>query len=158
MVGYDSVVRAARRAGLNAEPTPSVALGSYEDTPLEMAGAYTVFANRGVYVKPYLISSIRAQNGSEIYSYQPETRAALDPRVAYLMVNMLEEVVRSGTGVGIRGKGFNAPAAGKTDTSRDGWLWVLLLTCRVSFGWGSTTIASSASKAQNRLCRSGPNS
>src|SRR5437773_1353059 len=94
MVGYDSVVRASRRAGLNAEPTPSVALGSYEDTPLEMAGAYTVFANRGVYVKPYLISSIRAQNGSEIYSYQPETRAALDPRVAYLMVNMLEEVVR----------------------------------------------------------------
>jgi len=41
MVGYDSVVRVARRAGLNAEPTPSVALGSYEDTPLEVAGAYT---------------------------------------------------------------------------------------------------------------------
>jgi penicillin-binding protein 1B len=121
MVGYDSVVRVARRARLNAEPTPSVALGSYEDTPLEVAGAYTVFANQGVYVKPHLISSIRAQNGSEIYSYQPETQVALDPRVAYLMVNMLEEVLRSGTGAGVRAKGFNVPAAGKTGTSRDGW-------------------------------------
>jgi penicillin-binding protein 1B len=45
----------------------------------------------------------------------------LDPRIAYLMVNMLEEVLRSGTGAGARTRGFRAPAAGKTGTSRDGW-------------------------------------
>jgi len=109
-------------------------------------------------VKPHLISSIRAQDGSEIYSYQPETRVALDPRVAYLMVNMLEEVVRSGTGAGIRGKGFNAPAAGKTGTSRDGWFVGFTSNLLCVVGWGSMTIARSASKAQNRLCQSGPNS
>jgi penicillin-binding protein 1B len=123
MVGYDAVVRIARRAGLNdaIRPTPSVALGAYETTPLEMAGAYTVFANQGVYVKPRLISTVSSRDGVEIYRHQPETRVALDPRVAYLMVNLLEDVMRSGTAAGVRGRGFKAPAAGKTGTSRDGW-------------------------------------
>jgi penicillin-binding protein 1B len=48
-------------------------------------------------------------------------RAALDPRVAFLMVSMMEDVLRSGTGAGVRGYGFTQPAAGKTGTSRDGW-------------------------------------
>jgi len=123
MVGYDAVVRIARRAGLNdaIRPTPSVALGAYETTPLEMAGAYTVFANQGVYVKPRLISTVSSRDGVEIYRHQPETRVALDPRVAYLMVNLLEDVMSSGTAAGVRGRGFKAPAAGKTGTSRDGW-------------------------------------
>src|SRR6185295_16949128 len=118
MVGYDAVVRIARRAGLNdaIRPTPSVALGAYETTPLEMAGAYTVFANQGVYVKPRLISTVSSRDGVEIYRHQPETRVALDPRVAYLMVNLLEDVMRSGTAAGVRGRGFKAPAAGKTGT------------------------------------------
>ena len=51
MVGYDAVVRLAKRAGMNynIQPTPAVALGAYEITPLEVAGAYTIFANQGVY-------------------------------------------------------------------------------------------------------------
>ena len=51
----------------------------------------------------------------------PNTHEALDPRVAYLMVDLLEEVMRSGTAAGVRGRGFTLPAAGKTGTSRDGW-------------------------------------
>ena len=74
-----------------------------------------------MYVKPYWISLVRAQNGSIMYQNKPETRQVLDPRVNYLMVSMLEEVLRSGTAAGVRARGFTVPAAGKTGTSRDGW-------------------------------------
>ena len=123
MVGYGAVVDMARRAGLsdNIKATPAVALGAYEATPLEMAGAYTLFANGGKYVKPAMVATVRSRAGGVLYRHTPEEHQALDPRVAYLMVNMLEEVLRSGTGAGARARGFRVPAAGKTGTSRDGW-------------------------------------
>ena len=123
MVGYQAVVNMARRAGLNEniQPTPAVALGAYDTTPLEIAGAYTMFANGGTYVKPTMLAMVRSHGGQVIYQHTPEARKALDPRVAYLMVNMLEEVLRSGTAAGARARGFRTPAAGKTGTSRDGW-------------------------------------
>jgi penicillin-binding protein 1B len=122
-VGYRQVVAVARRAGLNDEiqPTPSVALGAYETTPLEMAGAYTVFANGGVHVTPSGISLVRGRGGEELYRNRPEHWPALDPRVAYLMVNMMQEVLDTGTGAGVRSRGFTLPAAGKTGTAHDGW-------------------------------------
>jgi penicillin-binding protein 1B len=99
-----------------------VALGAYEITPLEAAGAYTMFANGGVYVKPSFISLVRSQNGKALYKDKPETRQALDPRVAYLMTSLMEEVLRTGTAAGVRARyKFNVPAAGKTGTSHDGW-------------------------------------
>jgi penicillin-binding protein 1B len=123
MVGYDAVVQFAKKAGLNEDiqATPAVALGSYDTTPLEIAGAYTVFANQGMYVKPNWISLVRSQTGSIMYQNKPETRQVLDPRVNYLMVSLLEEVLRSGTAAAVRARGFTVPAAGKTGTSRDGW-------------------------------------
>ena len=124
MVGYDKVVEMARRAGLNdkIEATPAVALGSYEITPLEAAGAYTMFANSGTLVKPSFISMVRSQDGAVVYKSKAETKKALDPRVTYLMTSLMEEVLRSGTAAGVRGKyGFTVPAAGKTGTSFDGW-------------------------------------
>jgi penicillin-binding protein 1B len=123
MIGFDKVVDVARRAGmnLNIQPTPAVALGAYEVTPLEIAGAYTVFPNYGTYVAPNWIKVIRDNSGKVLYSGKPKHHEALDPRVAYLMVDMLEEVLRSGTGAGVRSRGFTLPAAGKTGTSRDGW-------------------------------------
>jgi penicillin-binding protein 1B len=122
-VGYDRVVRMARRAGLNEaiKPTPAVALGAYETTPLEIAGAYTVFANEGVRVTPTTISLVRAPDGAVIYQHRPDRRNTLDPRVNYLMVSMMQDVLRYGTGGGVRSRGFNLPAAGKTGTSHDGW-------------------------------------
>ncbi len=123
MVGYDKVAQTARAAGLNIDikPTPSIALGAYEVTPLEIAGAYTIFANSGELVKSSFLKNIRDQQGNSIFESQPVRRQAIDPRVAYLVENMLEEVLRSGTGAGVHAKGFNLPAAGKTGTSRDGW-------------------------------------
>jgi penicillin-binding protein 1B len=122
-VGYPAVVAMARRAGLNdnIKPTPAVALGAYEATPLEIAGAYTMFADGGNYVKPAMLALVRSPEGQVLYRHSPEARPALDPRVAYLMVNLLEEVLRSGTGAGARARGFKVPAAGKTGTSHDGW-------------------------------------
>jgi penicillin-binding protein 1B len=122
-VGYSAVVNMARRAGIdgNLQPTPAIALGAYECTPLEIAGAYTVFANGGLYVRPSMLATVRAPDGSVLYQHSPEARRALDPRVAYLMVNMLEGVIRSGTAAGARARGFKVPAAGKTGTSHDGW-------------------------------------
>ena len=121
--GYGAVVEMARRCGLSGDirPTPAVALGAYDATPLEIAGAYTVFANAGMYVKPSMLALVRSHDGQVLYQHSPEMRPALDPRIAYLMVNLLEEVMRSGTAAGARARGFNVPAAGKTGTSHDGW-------------------------------------
>ncbi len=123
MVGYNTVVNLARNAGMNLQvhATPSVALGAYEVTAVEMAGAYTIFSNQGVYVKPSFISQVRARNNGLIYKNKTESHKVLDPRVAYMMVNLLEEVMRTGTAGGVRSLGFRVPAAGKTGTSHDGW-------------------------------------
>lgn len=139
MVGYKNVVDLARSSGLNMniQATPSIALGAYEVTPLEIAGAYTVFANRGVYLKPSWIKSVRDDRGEIIYDARTERRQALDERVAYLMVNLMEEVIRSGTGAGVRARGFLLPAAGKTGTSHDGWFagFTTKLICVVWVGF-----------------------
>ncbi len=122
-VGYAKVVAMAHRAGLNEaiKPTPSVALGAYETTPLEIAGAYTMFANHGSRVSPATVSLVRAGNGTVLFQHKTDPQPELDPRVDYLVVNMMQEVLRSGTGAGVRARGFTLPAAGKTGTSRDGW-------------------------------------
>ena len=124
MVGFDNVVAMANRAGMNyrIQPTPAVALGAYEITPLEAVGAYTMFANQGVYVKPTFLNLIRSQEGQVVYKNQAERKQVLDPRVAYLMTSMLEEVLRTGTAAGVRARyNLDFPVAGKTGTSHDGW-------------------------------------
>ena len=72
-------------------------------------------------MRPTLISEVRTKTGVVSYRHKTESHQVLDPRVAYLMVNLMEDVVNSGTGAGVRSRGFRAPAAGKTGTSRDGW-------------------------------------
>jgi penicillin-binding protein 1B len=123
MVGYDAVVDMANRAGMNykIQPTPAVALGAYEITPIEAAGAYTIFSNHGDYVKPSFLTMVRTQEGKVIYKDRMQEKQVLDPRVSYLMTNLMEEVLRSGTAAAVRAQGFTVPAAGKTGTSHDGW-------------------------------------
>ncbi len=123
MVGFDQVAALAREAGVkNARGTPSVAIGSYDATPLEMAGAYTIFANSGVHLEPWMLASVRTPTGDVITDYTPASKQVLDPRVAYLTTSMMENVLRGeGTGAGVRNMGFISPAAGKTGTSHDAW-------------------------------------
>ncbi|HLG95000.1 MAG TPA: PBP1A family penicillin-binding protein [Bryobacteraceae bacterium] len=122
-VGLADVVAMAHRAGLNDDikPTPAVALGAYQVTPFEIARAYTMFVDYGTRIQPVFISSVTDRDGRELYQPQQQPVRALDPRVAFLMIDMLQEVMRSGTAAGVRARGFTLPAAGKTGTSHDGW-------------------------------------
>jgi penicillin-binding protein 1B len=138
-VGYHEVVKLARRAGLNMDvrPTPAVALGAYEVTPIEMAGAYTMFPSDGVASKPSWIRTIRDRSGGSTYEHKIERTEVLDPRVNYLMVNMMEDVMRAGTAASARSRGFRLPAGGKTGSSRDGWFagFTSKLVCVVWVGF-----------------------
>jgi penicillin-binding protein 1B len=122
MVGFDRVAALARSAGVKtARGTPSMAIGSYDATPLDMAGAYTIYANAGVHLDPWMLASVRAPTGDIIQDFTPTSQQILDPRVAYLTTNMMEAVMNNGTAAGVRGMGFTAPAAGKTGTDHDAW-------------------------------------
>ncbi len=123
MVGFDRVAALGRDAGVkSARGTPSVAIGSYDATPLEMAGAYTIFANGGVHLDPWMLASVRTASGDVMTDYTPNARQVLDPRVAYLTTNMMEAVLNGGTAGRVRTTWeFTAPAAGKTGSSHDAW-------------------------------------
>ncbi|MFQ5776530.1 MAG: PBP1A family penicillin-binding protein [Terriglobia bacterium] len=123
LTGFDKVASLAVAAGLNPrlKATPSVALGAYDSTPLEVAGAYTVFANHGDHVDPYLIAAVLDNEGETLEEKVVEPRPVLDPRVAYLVLDLLQDNINHGTGIGTRARGFTPPAAGKTGTSRDAW-------------------------------------
>jgi penicillin-binding protein 1B len=138
-VGYDKVADLARSAGITSvKATPAMALGSYDASPLDMAGAYTVFGNNGTRQSPILLRSVRNGKGDVISNYNTDQRQVLDPRVAYVMTNMMEGVINSGLGVTpVRGRGFAAPAAGKTGSSHDGWFagYTSNLLCIVWVGY-----------------------
>ncbi len=138
-VGYGTVLSLARRAGMtiDASATPAIALGSAGVTPLEIAGAYTIFSNHGQYAKPSFLTQIRDQQGGVIFEGQIDRRQVIDARVAYLMTNLMEEVMRSGTAARVRSRGFMLPAAGKTGTSHDAWFagYTSKLLCVVWVGF-----------------------
>jgi penicillin-binding protein 1B len=122
MVGFDRVAALARDAGIrSARGTPAVAIGAYDATPLDMAGAYTIFANHGLHLDPWMLASVRTPTGDIISDYSPDSKQILDARVAYLTTSLLQNVIDHGTGAGVRSRGFLAPAAGKTGTSHDAW-------------------------------------
>jgi penicillin-binding protein 1B len=122
MVGFDRVAALARDAGIrSARGTPAVAIGAYDATPLDMAGAYTIFANHGLHLDPWMLASVRTPTGDIISDYSPDSKQILDARVAYLTTSLLQNVIDHGTGAGVRSRGFVAPAAGKTGTSHDAW-------------------------------------
>jgi len=137
-VGYDKVADLAKAAGITSvKATPAMALGAYDATPLDMAAAYTVFANSGVRVSPVLVNSVRNGAGDIVMDFKPEKRPVLDPRVAFVMTNMMEGVLNFGTAYEVRTRGFNAPAAGKTGSSHDGWFagYTSNLLCIVWVGY-----------------------
>ena len=122
LVGFDQVAALARQAGVkSARGTPSVAIGSYDSTPLDMAGAYTIFANGGLHIDPWMLDSVRSSSGDMITDYTPATRQVIDARVAYVTTDMMKNVINAGTGYEARRRGFTSIAAGKTGSSHDAW-------------------------------------
>ena len=125
-VGLDSVVMAARRAGLTEkfQPLPSLALGAQEVTPLELASAYGTFATLGLNAQPRVIVEVRARDGRKPEPTSPEVRQAADPASAFLVTDVLRGVLTRGTGASAAALGFQGEAAGKTgttDDTRDAW-------------------------------------
>jgi penicillin-binding protein 1B len=138
-VGYDKVAELAKTAGISSvKATPAMALGAYDATPLEMAGAYTAFANDGTRISPIFVNSVRNAKGDVLQDFTPDRRQIMDPRIAFVMTDMMQGVVNFGLGYSaVRGRGFQAPAAGKTGSSHDGWFagYTSNLLCIVWVGY-----------------------
>jgi penicillin-binding protein 1B len=138
-VGYDKVADLAKSAGIaSVKATPAMALGAYEATPIDMAAAYTAFANNGVRLSPVMIKSVRNTDGDPVMNFNAESHQVLDPRVAYVMTDMMQGVINYGLGFSaVRGRGFQQPAAGKTGSSHDGWFagYTSNLVCIVWVGF-----------------------
>jgi penicillin-binding protein 1A len=116
------VINYARKMGITTDlpAYPSLALGSGEVLLSDMVSAYAVFANKGIWNRPYAIERILDRNGREIYRSPRETREILSDETNYLMVDMLKTVARYGTGQNIRNVyKFRAPIGGKTGTTND---------------------------------------
>ena len=142
-VGPQPVVDLAKKLGIESEilPVPSIALGVPEISVYEMVGAYGAFANKGVYTKPVMVTTIEDKNGTILYQFEPETRDVLSEETAYVVVKLMEGVTHGGSGTRLRHTyaasrpeykkiitgypyGFTNPIAGKTGTTQnqsDGW-------------------------------------
>jgi penicillin-binding protein 1A len=114
------VIQYAQRMGIHSHipPYPSIALGTSELSPLEITSAYGVFANEGIYVEPISILRIEDKDGNLIADFTPDRREVLSRETAYIMTDMLRDVIDGGTGMGVRNF-FHYPAAGKTGTTQD---------------------------------------
>jgi penicillin-binding protein 1A len=123
-VGVDSALRTAKALGI-ASPIArnlSIALGSSGVTPLEMCVAYATFANGGLRPTPYFLREVRDARGNVLERTAPTAEQAISPDTAYLMVRMMQEVIRNGTGRSARRLGHNlAGKTGTTNENTDAW-------------------------------------
>ena len=142
-VGPQTVADLVKKLGVESEilPVPSIALGTPDISVYEMVGAYSAFANQGVYTKPVMVTSIEDKNGTILYQFKPETRDVLSDETAYVAVKLMEGVTQGGSGTRLRHSwasyrpeykevitGYpyelTNPIAGKTGTTQnqsDGW-------------------------------------
>jgi len=118
-VGISPVVELAQRMGIESPLTRdlSLALGSSGVTLMELTSAYGVFANQGVRVDPMMIRSVADAQGQVLEFHESTNHDVLSKPVAYLMSNLLQDVIQHGTGQ--RAKVLGRPLAGKTGTTND---------------------------------------
>ncbi len=141
-IGPEPIVRLAKKMGISSDilEVASISLGSVDLKLSEMVGAYSTFANQGIYTKPVTITSIEDKNGTVLYQFVPETRDVISKEAAYVTINLMEGVTQYGSGTRLRtGPSsrydlknvitgypyeFTNPIAGKTGTTQnqsDGW-------------------------------------
>ncbi len=122
-----SVIKIARKMGVTSDipRVHAIALGSADLSLYEMVGAFNTFANKGVYVEPIFVTRIEDKNGNVIESFIPERKEAMSEETAYLMSELMQGVIETGTGIRLKLKyGYRNPIAGKTGTTQnqsDGW-------------------------------------
>ncbi|UJF36523.1 PBP1A family penicillin-binding protein [Paenibacillus hexagrammi] len=124
-VGPSKVIDLARKLGIDSpmKPLPSLALGSFPVSPLEMASAFGTIANQGVHFKTTAIERIEDANGTILYEAKPQSEKVIDPAVSYVLTNLMESVFEEG-GTGNRvASTIKRPIAGKTGTTdTDAWM------------------------------------
>lgn len=135
-----NVITLANNLGIESKipNAPSIALGSLDLSIYEMVGALNTFTNKGMYIKPYMITRIEDKNGTVLEEFAPQTKEVMSEEIAYTIINLMEGVTQSGSGVRLRSSGasypdkivtgypygFKNPIAGKTGTTQnqsDGW-------------------------------------
>ncbi len=147
----DKVIELAHKMGIKSDlpNVISLALGVGEVSPLEMTNAFGIIANEGIWVEPIAILKIEDRNGKMIEEFHPETKEVLSEDVAYVMSDMMEDVIDYGTATSVR-QFFHRPAAGKTGTTQnygDAWfvgftpqfvagVWLGFDDARIKFGGG----------------------
>ena len=120
-------VQLMKKAGVKTriDPVPSMILGTSDITLYEMVGAYSIFANKGIYTEPIFVTKIEDKHGNVIETFKPRIENVISEETAYLMLNLLMGVVREGSGVRLRYKYemFNeiGGKTGTTDNHSDGW-------------------------------------
>jgi len=116
------VIAAARAAGIasSLKPYPSLALGAFEISPMEIAAAYSVFANSGVRVEPYAIAGVETSDGQLLERKETPLAQTLPADAVFLVDSLLRGAVDRGTGAGARAGGLGGVLAGKTGTTNDG--------------------------------------
>jgi penicillin-binding protein 1A len=119
-VGLPRIQRLAENMGMGHIPSnPSVVLGTFEVTPMQLAEAYGAFATLGQRPEARFVQEVRDREGATVWSQSPQSDRVIDPAVAFLTTNILQDVVDRGTGTAVRRAGFRGAAAGKTGTTQD---------------------------------------
>lgn len=124
--GVPNVIQMASQIGVESklQAYPSISLGSFEVTPLEIAYAYSVFANEGVKAEPVSILAVATRDGKLLESRSVTMKKVAPASVCYVMNDILQDVLDYGTAARLRSMGFTRKYAGKTGTTsnyRDAW-------------------------------------
>ncbi len=143
-VGPRPVINLIRKMGIKSRvpAVPSIALGTPDISLFELVGAYSTFANQGIFVEPAVVTRIEDKNGTVLFELVPKTEDVLSEEVAYVTLNLMQGVTEAGSGARLRHAGlektnyiyekvvtgypyiFENPIAGKTGTTQnqsDGW-------------------------------------
>jgi penicillin-binding protein 1A len=126
-VGAVPVVNLIKKMGITTPvpPYPSICLGVFDASVYDMTGAYSVFANHGIWTEPTFIMRIEDKKGNVLYTHKPRVVQAMNEQTAYVMTDMMKGVIQNGTGSRLVYKyGIKNPVAGKTGTPQDnsdGW-------------------------------------
>jgi len=140
LAGLETIAKVGEAAGIDEVPQqPSIYLGAFETTVVELTSAYTVFPNNGMRRQSYIIERIDDASGEIIYRAAHVSRPALDPGVSWMVTDILGKVIERGTAAATKSLGFTKPAAGKTGTTNDyhdAWFvgFTTSLTCGVWVG------------------------
>ena len=125
--GPEAMVEMMRKMGVGSflDPVPPLCVGSANISLFEMVAAYNTFPSKGVYIRPLFVTRIEDNEGNVLAEFSTKKREAISEQTAYLMANLMQGVVNTGTGYALRSRfaltGEMAGKTGTTNNNADGW-------------------------------------